>query len=76
MNLNLTSQIQLPDHQLRRELICLCRQTGKPVLKLSTKDYMENGMGHWVEQFGSQGLISLDSANLYSSSMILRYGIS
>ena len=51
MNLNLTSTIKMPDHALRRQVIELCNKTGKPVLKLSTKDYEENGLGHLVEQF-------------------------
>lgn len=63
MNLNLTSTIKLPDHELRREVVALCRQTNKPVLKLSTKDYMEHDMGHWVEQFGSAGLVNIEVFN-------------
>ena len=51
MNLNLTSTIQMPSHQLRRQVIGLCKMVGKPLLKLSTKDYVDNGLGHLVEQF-------------------------
>ena len=54
MNLNLTANIKMPDHQLRRQVIDLCNKTGKPLLKLSTKDYMDNGLGHLVEQFDGQ----------------------
>ena len=43
MNLNLTADIKLPEHQLRRQVIELCNKTGKPLLKLSTKDYVDNG---------------------------------
>ena len=43
MNLNLTANIKLPEHQLRRQVIELCNKTGKPLLKLSTKDYVDNG---------------------------------
>ena len=63
MNLNLTSTITMPEHKLRREVIELCRQTGKPLLKLSTKDYVEHGMLHWVEQFGSAGLVNIEVFN-------------
>ncbi|MBO4821845.1 MAG: PIG-L family deacetylase [Prevotella sp.] len=63
MNLNLTSTITMPEHKLRREVIELCRLTGKPLLKLSTKDYVENGMRHWVEQFGSAGLVNIEVFN-------------
>ena len=51
MNLNLTANIKLPEHQLRRQVIELCNKTGKPLLKLSTKDYVDNGLGHLIEQF-------------------------
>ena len=42
MNLNLTSTIKMPDHELRRQVIELCKKVGKPLLKLSTKDYIDN----------------------------------
>ena len=51
MNLHLTSTIQMPEHTLRRAVIDLCEKVGKPLLKLSTKDYIDNGLGHLVEQF-------------------------
>ena len=64
MNLNLTSTIKMPDHALRRQVIELCNKTGKPVLKLSTKDYEDNGLGHLVEQFGGQaGLVNIEVFN-------------
>ena len=63
MNLNLTSTIKMPDHRLRREVVYLCQITGKPVLKLSTKDYLEHNMGHWVEEFGSAGLVNIEVFN-------------
>ena len=63
MNLNLTSTITMPEHRLRREVVELCRLTGKPLLKLSTKDYLEQGMRHWVEQFGSAGLVNIEVFN-------------
>ncbi len=64
MNLNLTSTIQMPDHQLRRQVIELCQKTGKPLLKLSTKDYVDNGLGHLVEQFqGQAGLVNIEVFN-------------
>ena len=61
MNLNLTADIKLPEHQLRRQVIELCNKTGKPLLKLSTKDYVDNGLGHLIEQFdGQAGLEQFD----------------
>lgn len=50
----------MPDHALRRAVIELCRKVGKPVLKLSTKDYEDNGLGHLVQQFdGQAGLVNI-----------------
>ena len=64
MNLNLTANIQMPDHQLRRVVIDLCNKTGKPLLKLSTKDYIDNGLGYLVEQFdGQAGLVNIEVFN-------------
>ena len=64
MNLNLTSTIKMPDHQLRRQVIELCQKVGKPLLKLSTKDYVDNGLGHLVEQFNGQaGLVNIEVFN-------------
>ena len=64
MNLNLTSTIKMPDHTLRRQVIGLCNKVGKPLLKLSTKDYVENGLGHLVEQFDNQaGLVNIEVFN-------------
>ena len=64
MNLNLTANIKMPEHELRRQVIDLCNQTGKPLLKLSTKDYVDNGLGHLVEQFdGQAGLVNIEVFN-------------
>ena len=64
MNLNLTADIKLPEHQLRRQVIELCNKTGKPLLKLSTKDYVDNGLGHLIEQFdGQAGLVNIEVFN-------------
>ena len=64
MNLNLTSTIQTPEHALRRAVIDLCKKVGKPLLKLSTKDYIDNGLGHLIEQFdGQAGLVNIEVFN-------------
>ena len=63
MNLNLTSTIVMPEHKLRREVVELCHLTGKPLLKLSTKDYLDHGMRHWVEEYGSAGLVNIEVFN-------------
>ena len=54
----------MPCHQLRRQVIALCEKVGKPLLKLSTKDYVENGLGHLVEEFeGQAGLVNIEVFN-------------
>ncbi len=64
MNLHLTDTIQMPDHELRRQVIGLCKKVGKPLLKLSTKDYEDNGLGNLVEQFdGQAGLVNIEVFN-------------
>ena len=64
MNLNLTAKIQMPDHHLRRVVIDLCNQVCKPLLKLSTKDYVDNGLGYLIEQFdGQAGLVNIEVFN-------------
>ena len=64
MNLQLTSTIQMPEHALRRAVIDLCEKVGKPLLKLSSKDYVDNGLGHLVEQFdGQAGLVNIEVFN-------------
>ena len=45
-------------------MIDLCEKVGKPLLKLSTKDYVDNGLGHLVEQFdGQAGLVNIEVFN-------------
>ena len=64
MDLNLTATIQMPSHSLRRQVIALCEKVGKPLLKLSTKDYVDNGLGYLVEQFdGQAGLVNIEVFN-------------
>ncbi len=64
MNLHLTDTIQMPDHQLRKQVIALCNKVGKPLLKLSTKDYEDNGLGNLVKQFSGQaGLVNIEVFN-------------
>lgn len=54
----------MPDHTLRRQVIGLCKKVGKPLLKLSTKDYVDNGLGNLVEQFNGQaGLVNIEVFN-------------
>ncbi len=63
MNLNLTSTIKTDRYPLRRDVINLCQEVGKPLLKLSTKDYQDHGLEHWVEQYGSAALVNIEVFN-------------
>ncbi|MBD5175068.1 MAG: glucosamine-6-phosphate deaminase [Bacteroidales bacterium] len=41
------------DKLIRRAIVWLCQQTGKPILKLTDKDYNDNGLGELVALYGS-----------------------
>lgn len=41
------------DKLRRRAVVWLCQKTGKPILKLTNQDYLENGMSDLVTEFGS-----------------------
>ena len=38
---------------IRRAIVWLCKLTGKPILKLTNKDYSENGLGELLALYGS-----------------------
>ena len=38
---------------IRRAIVWLCQITGKPILKLTNKDYSEHGLGELLANFGS-----------------------
>jgi glucosamine-6-phosphate deaminase len=38
---------------IRRAVVWLCKKTTKPILKLTTKDYLENGLGDLIFYIGS-----------------------
>lgn len=63
MNYNLTSTIKFPQHTLRRDVIELSMEVGKPILKLSAKDYIDYGLAHWVDEFGSAALVNIEVFN-------------
>ncbi|MDO5570975.1 MAG: glucosamine-6-phosphate deaminase [Bacteroidales bacterium] len=41
------------DKIIRRAIVWLCKKTGKPILKLTNKDYTENSLSELVALFGS-----------------------
>lgn len=48
---------------VRKAVIWLCRKVGKPVLKLTQKDYLENSLGELLEIYGPYDKINIDVFN-------------
>ena len=44
---------------IRKAVVWLCEQVGKPILKLSQKDYLTNGLGELLDQFGPYSQINI-----------------
>ena len=44
---------------IRKAVVWLCEQTGKPILKLTQKDYLNNGLGELLEQHGPYDSINV-----------------
>ncbi len=49
----LLTSCEWDDQLARRAIVWLCQQTGKPILRLTNKDYDENGLGELVALYGS-----------------------
>lgn len=49
----LVSTCDWDDKLIRRAIVWLCQRTNKPILKLTNKDYSENGLGELSALFGS-----------------------
>ncbi|MBR3526405.1 MAG: glucosamine-6-phosphate deaminase, partial [Bacteroidales bacterium] len=63
MNLNLSSTITTDRYPLRREIIRLSQAVGKPLLRLSAKDYMDHGLWHLTEKYGSAAQTNIEVFN-------------
>jgi glucosamine-6-phosphate deaminase len=48
---------------IRRAIVWLCQLTGKPILKLTNKDYTENGLNDLLAKFGSAYQVNIDIFN-------------
>lgn len=48
---------------VRKAVIWLCQQVGKPILKLNNQDYLENGLGELIHQYGPYHKINIDVFN-------------
>lgn len=51
------------EYQIRRAVVWLCKQTGKPILKLTDRDYNDNGMSDLVSAYGSSYEINIKMFN-------------
>lgn len=49
----LVTSCEWDDNLTRSAIVWLCRQTGKPILKLTDKDYNEHGLGELLALYGS-----------------------
>ena len=48
---------------IRKAVVWLCQTVGKPILKLTEKDYLENSLGELLERFGPFDKINIDVFN-------------
>lgn len=51
------------DKLIRRAIVWLCQQTGKPILKLTDKDYKDYGLGELVALYGSAYQVNIKIFN-------------
>ena len=47
----------------RKAVVWLCQQVGKPILKLTQQDYLENSLGELLDKFGPYDKINIDVFN-------------
>lgn len=48
---------------IRKAVVWLCEQVGKPILKLTQADYLSNGLGELLEQYGPYDKININVFN-------------
>jgi glucosamine-6-phosphate deaminase len=48
---------------IRKAVVWLCQAVGKPILKLTEKDYLENSLGELLEKYGPYDKINIDVFN-------------
>jgi len=48
---------------IRKAVVWLCQTVGKPILKLTEKDYLENSLGELLEKYGPYDKINIDVFN-------------
>ncbi|MBR6247477.1 MAG: 6-phosphogluconolactonase [Muribaculaceae bacterium] len=58
------SSCEWTDYLIRRAIVWLSQQTGKPILKLTNKDYNDNGLGELVALYGSAYNVNINIFNV------------
>ena len=48
---------------IRKAVVWLCQTVGKPILKLTEKDYLENSLGELLETYGTFDKVNIDVFN-------------
>ena len=48
---------------IRKAVVWLCQTVGKPILKLTEKDYLENNLGELLEKYGPYDKINIEVFN-------------
>lgn len=59
----LVSTCDWSDKMVRKAVIWLCEQAGKPILKLTQQDYLDNSLGDLLEEKGPYDKINIDVFN-------------
>ena len=59
----LLHSIEWNDRLIRKAVVWLCQKVKKPVLKLTNHDYMENGMGDIITEYGSAYKVNIKVFN-------------
>ncbi|HTE30207.1 MAG TPA: glucosamine-6-phosphate deaminase, partial [Chryseolinea sp.] len=59
----LLDSVEWNDRLIRKAVVWLCQKTKKSVLKLTNHDYMENGMGDVITEYGSAYKINIKVFN-------------
>jgi glucosamine-6-phosphate deaminase len=59
----LTGTVKWSDKMIRRAVFWLCEKLDKPILKLTERNYNDNGMGELVSQYGPANKINIKVFN-------------
>lgn len=60
----LLDSIEWNEQLIRKAVVWLCQKVGKPILKLTNNDYMENGMGDVLVEYGSAYNVNIKIFNI------------